>query len=441
MKKITRILMATTLIIFSLLTVSFADETVKVFVDDVQIKFDVNPRLIGGRTMVPLRAIFEALGATVEWDDSTKTVTAYNEAYLVKATIGQTTMTVNNEPKQMDVAPMVIDNRTLVPARFVAEAFNCDVEWDGNTKTVDITTKEIDYKELEKDTPATPKPTVAPTPKPTPKPEVSSGVYYNKWSFEPTRQVEIECTNIISGSTANSIIDDENMFNDKPGANQEWIIMEFDVKYISSTGGGNDEIEASDIIYKDTFYTASKNSLPVYDMATLGDRYGAYGVFKVNMYPGSSSKVVIGLLTDKNIGEILLKVPNKNANDVSWIKCGSTGGTSSYVEEKPQQQTDTNVSLGNFYPGTSIPTYTSVTGVRLSEQDSLNNGGPLYIYKYTSSDDVSAYWNKLVSSGWTMFSGDDESTSTRFETSFIKGGKFVIVDVVLSFNEVWITYN
>ncbi len=467
MKKTIRMIIAALLIVVSISSISFADETVKVFVDDTQIKFDVNPRLIGGRTMVPLRAIFEALGATVEWDDATKTVTAYNEAYLVKATIGQTTMTVNNQPKEMDIAPMVIDNRTLVPARFVAEAFNCNVEWDGDTKTVDITTKKIDYKELEKDTPATakptatPKPTVAPTPKPTvvptpkptvaptPKPVVSSStVYHNEWSFEPTRTVDIKCTNIISGSTADSIINSENRFNDKPSSNQEWVIMEFDVKYISSTDGSNDEIEGSDIIYKDTFYTSSKNSLPVYDMATLGDRYRAYGVFNVKMYPGSSSKIVIGLLTDKNIGEILLKVPNKNGNNTSWIRCGSTG-SSSTVEKEETQQTNTNtntnstipITSGSYYAGTNIPTYTSATGIKLSRKDTLKSGSPLYVYKYTSADDVGDYWRKLSSLGYILREGDDKSTTDVFESVYAKGNEYVIIYIELAFNEVWIVHD
>lgn len=128
-----------------------SSNAIKVYIDNKIVSFDVQPQLIGGRTMVPLRAIFEGLGATVEWDNNTQTVTAYNEVKIVKATIGSNTMTVNGANKTMDVAPMIVDGRTLVPARFVAEAFDCDVEWDGNTKTVSITTKPIDYSKVEQD--------------------------------------------------------------------------------------------------------------------------------------------------------------------------------------------------------------------------------------------------------------------------------------------------
>lgn len=130
--------------------ITMASNDIRVFVDNEKVSFDVAPRLIGGRTMVPLRAIFEALGAEVLWDETTQTVTAFNEAYLVEATIDKKTMYVNNTEKTMDIAPMIVNNRTLVPARFIAEAFNCNVVWSAEEFSVYITTNPIDYEELEK---------------------------------------------------------------------------------------------------------------------------------------------------------------------------------------------------------------------------------------------------------------------------------------------------
>ena len=75
------------------------ENSINVILDGNQIEFDVEPMLIGGRTMVPLRAIFEALGATVLWDEATKTVSAYNEAYYVKATIDNRDMYVNGQAR------------------------------------------------------------------------------------------------------------------------------------------------------------------------------------------------------------------------------------------------------------------------------------------------------------------------------------------------------
>lgn len=65
----------------------FANENVTVKLNGTTLDFDVQPQLIGGRTMVPMRKIFESLGAVVTWDENTSTVTAYNEFYLVKTTI------------------------------------------------------------------------------------------------------------------------------------------------------------------------------------------------------------------------------------------------------------------------------------------------------------------------------------------------------------------
>ena len=128
-----------------------ATNDITVFVDNEQVIFDVQPRLIGGRTMVPLRAIFEKLGAEVLWEDATQTVTAYNELHIVKAIIGSNTITINNEEHAIDVAPMIINNRTLVPARFAAEALGCDVYWDSELKRVDIYTKDVDYSKVERE--------------------------------------------------------------------------------------------------------------------------------------------------------------------------------------------------------------------------------------------------------------------------------------------------
>lgn len=128
---------------------SYASEDIRVVVDNKYVDFDVPPMLIGGRTMVPLRAIFEAIGAEVLWDDDTSTVTAYNQMHIVKATIGSEIITADGEQRSIDVPPMLVENRTLVPAWFAAEAFGCDVEWNADNLTVNITTVPIDYTKVE----------------------------------------------------------------------------------------------------------------------------------------------------------------------------------------------------------------------------------------------------------------------------------------------------
>ena len=147
-KKFLSILLTTTILFSALIcTTVFGEQPVSVKLDGTILKFDVQPQIINGRTMVPLRTIFEALGAEVGWDEATSTVTAVKPGYTVIATINNPVISVNGQKKTMDIAPMLIDSRTLVPARFVAEAFDCMVDWDEATYTVIITSaKTADYQ-------------------------------------------------------------------------------------------------------------------------------------------------------------------------------------------------------------------------------------------------------------------------------------------------------
>ena len=115
-----------------------ADDDIKVMLDGERIAFDVQPQIIDERTMVPLRAIFEALGASVDRDQETQTVTAVKGDTKIALTIGKNVIYVNDEPIELDVAPLIIDERTLVPVRAIAESFGLDVGWDGENATVII---------------------------------------------------------------------------------------------------------------------------------------------------------------------------------------------------------------------------------------------------------------------------------------------------------------
>ena len=441
-----------------------ANSDVVVKLDGEVLQFDVAPRLIGGRTMVPLRAIFEALGATVEWNDETKTVTAYNEAAIVKCTIGNNTMYVNEVAKTIDVAPMVVDSRTLVPARFIAESFNCDVTWDGDTKTVYIVSQPIDYNNLEKETDIATNGNQAEindAPVVESQPVVEENVYsglgtrdnpysssdgavipLQKWSFDPVRNVSVTCTNVIRGSSANSLAYSENKFNDSADANSEWIFMEFNVKYVSSTDGSDDVLEGSDVIYKDKFFKADGSALTVKDTATLSNKYKGYGVFDVEIYPGGSAKIVIGLLTEKFDGDVLLCVPNKGDNTNTWINCtrgtkssssGTTTSSSGNSGKTTTATTNTTSSNVTYYPGTTLPTYTSITGEPVKEIISKT-----YTYEY-NMDDFSNYIVTLTMQyGWSEYK--HETKDNKLTYYLLKGSNLIGVTYAPKYSEVWIMY-
>jgi len=94
--------------------------------------------LVEGSTLVPMRCIFEALGAQLEWDGATQTVTATKDTKKIRLTIGSKTAYINDFPLTMAVAPALINGKTYVPLRFVAESLGAEVSWDGAARRADI---------------------------------------------------------------------------------------------------------------------------------------------------------------------------------------------------------------------------------------------------------------------------------------------------------------
>lgn len=97
---------------------------------------DAAPYIKDSRTYVPMRFLGEILGAEVVWDDAARTVTLTKGDDVAVFTIGSASYTVNGEAKTADVAPEIVNSRTMLPARFVAEAFGAVVGWDAGTQTV-----------------------------------------------------------------------------------------------------------------------------------------------------------------------------------------------------------------------------------------------------------------------------------------------------------------
>lgn len=116
---------------------------VTVTVDGQEVKFkDQDPVIIEGRTLVPVRGVFEALGAEVEWIGETRQVLVKSPDTEVQLTLDSNQYFVNGEAKYLDVPASLINDRTMVPVRAISESLGCSVEWDGNTNTVIINTAE-----------------------------------------------------------------------------------------------------------------------------------------------------------------------------------------------------------------------------------------------------------------------------------------------------------
>lgn len=130
---------ACTLAIAALLALTSSSAT-SLIVDGSTVKTDVLPVIVEGRTLVPVRALFESLGASVEWNEATQTVTAKKDSTVISMQIGSTTAYVDGVSKTLDVPAQTINNRTMAPARFVAESLGGRVFWDESTDTVKILT-------------------------------------------------------------------------------------------------------------------------------------------------------------------------------------------------------------------------------------------------------------------------------------------------------------
>jgi hypothetical protein len=113
---------------------------VQVYINGSPLQMDVAPIIVNGRVLVPLRAIFEALGATVVWNANDQSIVATKGSITINLQIGSTTALNNGAQVTLDTAPQIVGGRTLVPARFVSEALGAQVTWDATNQKVNITT-------------------------------------------------------------------------------------------------------------------------------------------------------------------------------------------------------------------------------------------------------------------------------------------------------------
>lgn len=125
--------------IFALLILSSpAAAAPTVRVNGQELSFEVAPVIENGRTLVAVRGISEALGAEVSWDGKARTVTVRSSGTTLWLQIGRNSALKNGRPVALEVAPRILSSRTMVPLRFISEALGASVSWDGATRTVNI---------------------------------------------------------------------------------------------------------------------------------------------------------------------------------------------------------------------------------------------------------------------------------------------------------------
>ena len=140
------------LIVTFLLAVPIFANDIQVVVNGDAVTFsDQTPVIVDGRTLVPIRDVFEAMGFDIDWNSETRVVTLERADDVVLITIDSDTFTANDESFELDVPAQIIGGRTMLPLRAVLESVGYELDWDGETQTVIITSAEADDEVDEED--------------------------------------------------------------------------------------------------------------------------------------------------------------------------------------------------------------------------------------------------------------------------------------------------
>ena len=150
MKKLITMTLVIAVFILSVSFTAYA-RNISVILDGKEVRMDVPPQIINGRTMVPIRAVTEAMGCEVKWDPHTKSIDVtywYEGGYAAvlmwiddKEVVAYSSSggdEVEYETIYVDAPPVIVNGRTLVPLRLIAEAFGYDVWWNEGERTVYI---------------------------------------------------------------------------------------------------------------------------------------------------------------------------------------------------------------------------------------------------------------------------------------------------------------
>lgn len=109
-----------------------------ILVSGKEVKFDTPPVISSGRTLIPVRAIAASLGATVLWDESEQKITIQKGTTVIEFEIGDDSMKVNGNSVSLDVPPQIINGRTVIPLRAMIESLGLTIDWDGAIEVLEI---------------------------------------------------------------------------------------------------------------------------------------------------------------------------------------------------------------------------------------------------------------------------------------------------------------
>jgi len=118
-------------------------EDIRIFTENKEIEFDTKPNVVDGRTLVPMRAIFETFGLEVSWNNETKQATGSNSKNRIIFMVDSNKVMINGKEKVIDVPAMIIEKRTMIPLRFLSEKLGYNVVWEGDSNLILISKNDI----------------------------------------------------------------------------------------------------------------------------------------------------------------------------------------------------------------------------------------------------------------------------------------------------------
>ncbi len=146
--KLNRILILSILSIFISTGVLASSQDIRIILDGERLHTEVSAEIVNSRTLVPMRAIFEALGVNIDWNKDTKTIVGTKGSDKIILTIESTKGRINGKDVNLESPPIIIDGRTLVPIRFIAESLGSNVDWNKDTRTVIINSTGINEEDV-----------------------------------------------------------------------------------------------------------------------------------------------------------------------------------------------------------------------------------------------------------------------------------------------------
>lgn len=216
---------------------------------------------------------------------------------------------------------------------------------------------------------------------------------WQEYDWDSQKVIELQLTNMYKGTEANRIVAEENMFDRVPASDEEWLLMGFNLKYVS---GPEEPLYATDVIWtEDSFYTKSGTAISPIDSATLS--YNYTGQYDVELYPGGSSKVWYGILVKKTVGYPLFKVASGYDQATYQTKYKWFSTDPSYGEPIPSP-TNTK-AVASSYNSVKL-SWTAASGVSGYE-----------IYRSTSSNGT---FSKIGSTTSTSYTHSPLNTGTTY---------------------------